>query len=76
MNLTGGEPWLGLMFRTRVWEGTPSIQEPDKCDHAGFFSLDHLPQLTPQVVDGIARLATAHSIEMITYHNLEPLAGY
>ena len=39
MNISNGKPWLGLMFRTRKWQGTPAIQEPNKCDHAAFFSL-------------------------------------
>lgn len=71
MNLTDGKPWLGLMFRTRQWLGVPSIQEMDKCDHAGFFALDSLPRLTPQVADGVGRILTTASIEMITYDDIK-----
>lgn len=70
MNLTDGKPWLGLMYRTFVWQGEPKIQEAGKCDDAGFFMLDSLPKLTPQVVDGIARISTSQSIQMSTYNNI------
>jgi 8-oxo-dGTP pyrophosphatase MutT (NUDIX family) len=70
INLSNNKPWLGLMFRTSKWKGSPDIQEPDKCDDAGFYSLDSLPQVTPQVADGLARIATAHSIEMSTYSDI------
>ena len=69
-NLTNNQPWVGLMFRTRKWSGGPSIQEPDKCDDAGFFPLDELPTVTPQVQDGLDRLVTAASIEMSTYDDV------
>lgn len=69
-NLTDRNPWVGLMFRTRKWQGEPSIQEPDKCDDAGFFSLEELPTVSPQVRDGLGRLVTAASIEMSTYDDI------
>jgi len=70
MNLSHGNPWLGLMFRTRIWGGAPHIQEPEKCDDAGFFSLDALPKLTPQVADGITRVLEQPSIAMDSYDNI------
>ncbi len=70
MNTSNKRPWLGLMFRTRIWQGTPMIKEPEKCDHGGFFALDSLPNVTPQVRDGLARLLVAQSIEISTYDNI------
>lgn len=71
INTTGNQPWLGILYRTTIWQGTPRIQEPHKCDHAGFFSLDNLPKITPQVKDGLARIATAPAIHMDTYSNID-----
>lgn len=69
-NLSNNSPWIGFMFRTRKWKGTPTIQEPEKCDDAGFFALDDLPQVTPQVKDGFARVISAPSIEMSLYSDI------
>lgn len=52
-NYTNKSPWLGLMFRASRWSGQPKICEPDKCDDAGFFSLEALPETTPQVRDAL-----------------------
>lgn len=71
MNLSGGNPWLGLMFRTRVWDGIPNIQEPDKCDVSGFYHLDDLPKLTPQVEDGIIRLLGTPAIQLTNYDSID-----
>jgi 8-oxo-dGTP diphosphatase len=70
MNNSGGKPWLGMMFRTRLWRGRPTIKETEKCDDAGFFGLDNLPKLTPQVRDGIARLMIAPAIEISEYDDI------
>jgi 8-oxo-dGTP diphosphatase len=70
MNLSNGQPWLGLMFRTRKWKGSPSIQESDKCDDAGFFSLDELPGLTPQVIDGMKHVLDGPGIAMPNYRDI------
>lgn len=70
MNLTQNKPWLGLMFRTRAWNGKPTIQEPEKCDDADFFDLSKLPKVTPQVKDGLARLLTGPSIEISSYDTI------
>ena len=69
-NLSNGAAWIGFMYRTRIWSGTPTIQEPTKCDDAGFFALDNLPKVTPQARDGLAVIATAMSIEMSQYSNI------
>ncbi len=73
LNLSEGKPWLGLMFRTRTWAGTPTIQEADKCDDAKFFGYTDLPKLTPQVRDGIARLLISPAIEMSNYTDISNL---
>lgn len=70
-NLTNNDPWLGLFFRAQRWSGEPSIREPHKCDDAGFFDLDNLPELTPQVHDAIGRLAIAPAIEMSLYTDIQ-----
>lgn len=70
MNVTD-EPWLGLMFRTREWEGVPTINEPDKCSQAGFYALEALPSpVTQQVQDALARIATAPSIDLLYYTDI------
>jgi 8-oxo-dGTP pyrophosphatase MutT (NUDIX family) len=69
-NLSNNSPWIGFMFRTHIWRGMPTIKEPEKCDDAGFFALDNLPQVTPQVRDGLARITTAPSIEMSQYSDI------
>jgi len=70
MNNSNHNPWFGVMFRTRRWQGEPSIQEPHKCDDAGFFSLDKLPNLTPQVTDAVSRLTVASTIDICEYDNI------
>ena len=70
MNLSNGKPWLGLMFRTRKWKGTPSIQEPHRCDDARFFSLDELPEMTPQVADAMRHVLDGPAIKMPDYRNI------
>ena len=61
-------PWLGLMFRAEQWEGEPALLEPQKCDHAGWFPIDALPEkLLPYVRDGLAQLACNATIELDYY---------
>ncbi len=63
-----GHPWLGLMFRAARWEGEPTITEPQKCDHSGWFSMDTLPEsVIPYVRDGLAQLACDATIEISYY---------
>lgn len=70
LNITE-EPWLGLMFRTKRWQGDPKICEPEKCDEAGFYSLEAIPNhVTQQVSDGLARVVTANFIEVSYYDNI------
>lgn len=69
-NLTDGKPWIGFKFRTRRWQGEPAIREPDKCDAAGFYALNELPKVTPQVWGGLMRLMSAAAIEMSLYTDI------
>ncbi|HEY4160773.1 MAG TPA: NUDIX domain-containing protein [Candidatus Saccharimonadales bacterium] len=56
-NSNPDHPWLGLMYRTMVWQGEPTIMEPLKCSAAGWFPIDRLPEnLAPHVRDGLKRL--------------------
>lgn len=61
---------LGFMFRTRRFKGVPTIKEPDYCDDSGWYRLDALPKLTPQVQFGIRHLIVGPSIEAPHYKNL------
>ena len=73
INMSGGDPWLGMMFRARRWKGTPHIAEPHKCDHSGFYELSGLHSelnITPQVRDGLARVAIAETVSMAEYHDI------
>lgn len=46
--------YLGHMFRAkRVWQGSYGIGEPDKCDDIGFFAMNALPDVIPQVRDAL-----------------------
>lgn len=67
LNYAEGDPWLGLMFKTSIWAGTPSIREPQKCDDSGFFELSNLPMVTPQVQDGLSRLLISSTVHLPTY---------
>lgn len=42
-----GEVYYCFFFMVDVWEGTPRITEPHRCDDMQFFSLDDLPKTTP-----------------------------
>lgn len=44
------------MFLIKHWEGIPSIEEPEKCDHLDFFHLNELPETTLQVQCALAAL--------------------
>lgn len=35
---------VNLFFIARCWDGIPKNAEPNKCDHAGWFSLSDLPE--------------------------------
>lgn len=53
----GGREAIGFFIQVTEWEGTPCNMEPHKCDAAGWFSLDALPENTvPHLV---------HVLEMI-----------
>lgn len=53
----GGQPRLGLVFRTRRWQGTPEVLEPDRCVSWGWWRPDGLPDPTVPyaraAIDGI-----------------------
>jgi len=62
------QPWLGLMFRTSNWEGEPTIGEPGKCDHAGWFPIDNPPErIIPYVRDALAQIASSVTIQLDYY---------
>ena len=64
-------PYLGLMFRARAWDGIPFIAEPNYCDSSGFYSLNNLPKkIIPQVRDALEQLLSAGSIELSNYKSL------
>lgn len=64
-------PYLGLMFRTRIWDGKPFIAEPNYCDSSGFYGLSNLPEkIIPQVRDALGQLLSARSIELSNYKSL------
>ncbi len=73
INMSGNNPWLGLMYRARKWKGVPYIAEPHKCDEAGFYDFNDLPEglkITPQVKDGLARVVFAETVSMSEYDNI------
>ena len=35
---------LDVFFVCEKWDGKPTINEPDKCDHAQWFDIDKLPE--------------------------------
>lgn len=37
---------IDIFFQAKNWKGEPRNAEPDKCDDAGWFSLDSLPEKT------------------------------
>lgn len=41
-----GESYYNFFFKADVWQGTPKIMEPEKCDDMQFFALNALPKLT------------------------------
>lgn len=43
--LDGAVERIDAQFFVRAWQGEPSICEPDKADHMGWFYLDRLPVL-------------------------------
>lgn len=55
----GGQPRLGLVFRARLWEGSPQVLEPDRCVRWDWWSPDALPEpivpYTRAAVDGIRK---------------------
>ncbi len=38
-----GQHWVSPSFLCMITEGTPKIQEPEKCAEIGWFDLGHLP---------------------------------
>lgn len=68
---TDTNPFLGLFFRTRKWQGNPVIAEPHLCDDAGFYSLDQLPEkVIPQARDALEYLLAGPAINMSNYESL------
>lgn len=41
---TENRVYIDFFFRVKRWEGEPSIQETDKCDHMAWFPMDALPE--------------------------------
>lgn len=42
-----GEPtYVYLFFNAKEWTGEPTVREPDKADHVGWFPIDALPENT------------------------------
>lgn len=49
-----GQEYVDFFFAVNKWTGTPSIQEPDKCDDMSWFDLNSLPDnLLPYVKEAI-----------------------
>jgi 8-oxo-dGTP pyrophosphatase MutT (NUDIX family) len=68
---TETNPFLGLFFRTRKWQGAPVITEPDLCDDANFYTLDQLPEkVIPQVRDALDHLLSGPAIVLSNYESL------
>ena len=42
---TDNRVYVDVFFKVKKWEGEPSIQEPEKCDHMAWFSVDGLPEM-------------------------------
>jgi ADP-ribose pyrophosphatase YjhB (NUDIX family) len=40
---TDNRVYIDFFFKVKKWEGEPSIQEPDKCDHMAWFPMDAIP---------------------------------
>jgi len=57
VDLPGDTPRMGLVFRTRMWSGTPKVLEPDKCTSWRWWPPDELPEqivpYTRAAIDGI-----------------------
>jgi 8-oxo-dGTP diphosphatase len=51
-------PYMNFIFRAPSWQGKPRICEPEKCDDIGFFALDNLPKVTPQVRTALKQLSS------------------
>lgn len=55
MNDEGFGPALAMFFIASVWNGTPKVMEPDKCDQLDWFHPDELPTPTvPYVANALA----------------------
>ncbi|MFJ9417933.1 NUDIX domain-containing protein [Streptomyces sp. NPDC101227] len=42
----GGQPRMAMVFRARLWTGTPQVREPDKCTSWSWWHPDGLPART------------------------------
>jgi 8-oxo-dGTP diphosphatase len=57
-NTAGEYHYMNFMFRAHAWKGEPRICEPDKCDDVGFYALDKLPKITPQLKQALESIHT------------------
>jgi len=64
-------PYLGLMYRTRRWQGEPRNIEPHLSDDSGFYALDELPNVIPQVKEAVKVLLDGPSIDFNTFEIIE-----
>lgn len=51
----GDAEYVDFFFTTENWTGEPRLLEPDKCDEAGWFSLDALPENLLEYVQDVFR---------------------
>ncbi|WP_431984850.1 phosphotransferase [Streptomyces qinglanensis] len=63
-------PRMGLAFRTRAWQGTPRILEPQVCDAMEWFALDDRP--SPMVVYCRAGLDSCRTGARVAVHFQQP----
>ena len=49
-----GQEYIDFFFICKKWIGSPTIQEPEKCDDMSWFSLDNLPEnLLPYIREAL-----------------------
>ncbi len=51
-------PYMGFIFETLDWKGTPKISEPEKCGDMRFFDLESLPKTAPYIKEALDQLAS------------------
>lgn len=68
-------PYINIVFEVPVWQGTPHILEPDKCDDMQFFAVDALPEkctLAVRYIEkaGFSQMGTTSYVDEAEYHSL------